>query len=74
MDAAEHLWVLEYRPPGDATQRWSVFDPDGRWLGVLTAPEGFHMTDVGADYVLGWATDSLDVAYVQMYGLLKGAE
>jgi len=49
----------------------SVFDPEGRWLGVVETPAGFTMEEVGRDWVLGVSTDELDVQYVEMWGLVK---
>jgi hypothetical protein len=71
VDAEGHLWVAEYRPPSDDTPRWSVFDPDGRWLGEITLPERFVLTDIGSDYVLGWWHDDLGVESVRLYDLIK---
>lgn len=52
---------------------WNVFDPEGRWLGDVTMPARFHAKDIGADYVLGVARDSLDVQTVVQYGLGSGS-
>jgi hypothetical protein len=46
-------------------------DPDGRWLGEITFPERFVLTDVGFDYVLGWWRDDLGVESVRLYDLIK---
>jgi len=72
-DPAGNLWLQEYdidSTPGRAT-RWSVFDPDGRWLGIVDMPEGFTVNEIGTDYVLGVWRDELDVQYVRMYRLVK---
>jgi hypothetical protein len=70
-DAEHNLWVEEYRRPGDDIPRWSVFDPDGYFLGVVTGPEGIRVTDIGADYMMGVLTDDMDVERVVMYELVK---
>jgi hypothetical protein len=70
-DALGNLWLQEYAfDPAEAT-RWSVFDVEGRWLGIVDMPAGFTVNEIGADYVLGIARDSLDVQYVRMYRLEK---
>jgi len=71
MDSEDNLWVEEYRRPGDDVPRWSVFDPEGRFLGVVTGPAGVSVMDIGADYLLGRVTDDMDVERVVMYALVK---
>jgi hypothetical protein len=65
-----NIWVQEYalswKAPG-----WSVFDPDGVYLGDISSMDDFRVTDIGADYVLGVMTDELDVERVLLYGLVK---
>jgi hypothetical protein len=49
---------------------FDVFEPDGRYLGRVTAPEGFSTfpePTFGAEHVWAVARDSLDVAYVVRY-------
>jgi hypothetical protein len=70
-DSEDNLWVEEYRRPGDDVPRWSVFDPEGRFLGVVTGPAGVSVMDIGADYLLGRVTDDMDVERVVMYALVK---
>ena len=39
VDPEGHLWVSEWSGPEvGGPDRWSVFSPEGRWLGVLPAP------------------------------------
>ena len=48
LDREGYLWVLRGgRPP-----TWHVFDPEGRWLGVVTHPSevDFPCTSTGTDY------------------------
>jgi hypothetical protein len=51
---------------------WSVFDPSGRWLGEVTMPPNFLPKQVGADFVLGIATDDDGNQTVVLYRLDKG--
>lgn len=70
LDVRGNLWVQEHDPPGtEAPSRWSVFDPEGGFLGEVTMPRGFTPYEIGADYVLGRWRDELDVEHVQLYGL-----
>lgn len=72
-DEGDHLWVRHYRPPWEGAGRsWSVFDPEGRWLGVVANPAGFELLQVGADFVVGVMHDELDVQRVRVYRLHKG--
>jgi len=71
VDHAGHLWVAETSAFADSARRWSVFDPDGVWLGDVTTPPRLNVQEIGADYVLGNATDELDVERVLLYRLVK---
>jgi hypothetical protein len=72
-DARGLLWVEVYRLPGDETQRWEVFGPDGVLMGQVTFPEVLDTVyEIGEDYVLGLARDELDVESVRIYGLMRG--
>ena len=73
VDALGNVWVAEYGGGGsvDRTGHWTVFNPDGRMLGVVEVPRGGRLTDIGADYLLGvWRTE-LDVPEVRMYRLFR---
>ena len=61
------VWVREYAIPGAETHAWSVFDPEGVWLGDVSVPAGLTVYDVGADYVLGKEVDDLDIERVVLY-------
>jgi len=71
VDAEGNLWLEEYEVAGLPEDRWSVFDPDGRWLGVVQLPTDFTLNEVGADYLLGIETSELGVQYVRQYPLIK---
>ncbi len=70
-DALGHLWVQEYNLPGEERPNplWTVFDSEGRVLGFVETPPGLRIYEIGEDYILGRATDDLDVEYVQMWPL-----
>ena len=71
-DSEGCLWVGSYVLSGWPTD-FDVFDPEGRWLGEVTVPEGFVVHEIGDDYVLGVGRDELGVEHVRMYGLTRTA-
>ena len=48
---------------------WEVFSPRGMWLGSVQLPGRFAVFEIGSDYVLGSARDSLGVEHVQLLRL-----
>jgi hypothetical protein len=72
-DAAGNLWVLDYPRPGNDERRWAVFAPDGPALGTVTTPPALRVLEIGEDYLLGVWQDELDVEYVRLYRLDRGA-
>ena len=64
--------------PGQETSAgpvWTVFDPDGHVLGFVETPPGLHIYEIGADYLLGHATDEDGIEYVRLWPLERtGAE
>lgn len=72
VDALNHLWVEEYRIPGDNTHTWSVFDREGVRLARVTLPVPMEVLEVGGDYVMGLVKDEMDVEYVRLFRLRRG--
>ncbi len=70
-DATDHLWVGEYEfgEGGGIPSLWTVFDPEGRALGLVKTPEGLWIHEIGSDYVMGTARDELGIEYVQVWRL-----
>jgi hypothetical protein len=73
------IWVQHLRPPAEVTEEeletydmtqdigsrdWDVFDPDGRYMGVVTMPDRFTPRAFVDDRVYGVWRDELDVQYV----------
>lgn len=71
VDVAGNLWVRDYLVAPDDVSRWSVFDPEGRWLGMVETPAGLDVHQIGSDWILGTVKDELDVEYVRLYPLVK---
>ena len=70
-DPLDHLWVRETTLPDvdRPAPLWTVFDPEGRALGFVETPAGLTILEIGADYLLGRATDEMGVESVQVWGL-----
>jgi len=64
VDSEDYIWIEAGRRPADANARWSIFDPDGRWLGDLALPASMTMLEIGTEYVLARSLDDLDVQRV----------
>jgi hypothetical protein len=71
VDSEGNLWVAEYSEGRDDEGTWSVFDPEGRFLGTVETPTGGRVVQIGSDFVLGVWRDELDVEYVRLYELVK---
>lgn len=74
-DEAGNLWVKRYYSDllyEDAGAReWDIFDAEGRLAGYLATPDGFRITHIGAQLILGVHADSLGIETVRMYRLEK---
>ena len=70
-DAAGNLWVEEYEYPREErpSRLWSVFDPDGRILGLVETPKQIAIGEIGEDYILGWTHDEFDVEVIHIWPL-----
>lgn len=71
LDRSGRVWIEDYRRPGDDAPNWIVFERDGMIVARASTPKGLKLTDVGEDYLMGVAKDSLDVETVELYSLIK---
>lgn len=80
VDAEDNLWVEEWEGVGLEQGRFSVFRPDGAWLGYVEIPEGLtvgrgwsdtQILEIGSDYILGVWADDYGVEQVRLYGIEK---
>jgi hypothetical protein len=73
VDGDGRLWVGEAIWPAlrGAPRRWSVFAPDGAWLGDVEAPDNFLVLDVRQDRVLGVSQAGGEAPYVEVHRLLR---
>ena len=68
-DEEGNLWVERFPSEDSGVREWDIFDAEGGLAGHLATPDGFRITQVDAQFVLGVHRDSLDVETVRMYRL-----
>lgn len=73
VDRQGDLWVSGYTFTGFHDRSWSVFAPDGRFLGKIPFPGALRVLDIDSTSVLGVWSDSLGVEHVRVYGIEKGS-
>ena len=81
------IWVQHLRPPAEVTEGeletydmtqdigsrdWDVFDPDGRYMGVVTMPPRFTPRIILGGKIYGVWRDDLDVQYVMRLRIVEG--
>lgn len=73
VDPSGAVWLELYRGEGerDQPQEWLVLDADGAWLGTVGIPDGFSVSDITMDAVLGVWRDELGVEYPQVLRLTR---
>jgi hypothetical protein len=72
VDELGNVWAQVYRwfdLGGD--RMWTVFGPDGRYLGEVVTPYALTVHEIGADYLLGHMSDGRGAEAVYIYGLEK---
>jgi len=71
-DAEGNLWVRDFDwPRDDEPQLWTVFSPQGAWLGSVVTPGGLNLTDISADHIVGVVSDDLGVETVRVHRISK---
>ena len=84
VDAEGYLWVSEYSDSETwLADQWSIFGPDGRWLGVVAMPggpvataffrcRGYRITCwIDRDFFVVVGRDQFDVERVQAYRIRR---
>lgn len=67
-----HLWVEGYRTPGEDPPPWSVFSPDGRWLGDVALPSGLEPMWIDGEVVAGvWRDGNEGPETVRIHRIIK---
>ena len=80
-DRSDNLWVRHYElqhvmrtavdAPSTYPFHYSVFSPNGRWLGDIELPANLVVYEAGADYLLGVSKDAEGVESVVLHRLRK---
>ena len=71
VDAHGHLWVREFLVDPQGAPRWSVYDANGAHVATAQTPAGLEIHQIGPDWILGVATDDMDVELVRIYPLRR---
>ena len=73
VDPSGAVWLELYRGASeqDQPQEWLVLAADGTWLGTVGIPDGFAVSDITMDAVLGVWRDELDVQHPQVLRLTR---
>ncbi len=72
VDETGALWLSAPLTPPAAATSWTVFAPDGTWLGTVTTPEGFRVDEIGVDHLLGMYRQVHGQERVRSYPLTRG--
>jgi hypothetical protein len=68
VESAEPLWQ---DGEGWRLSEEPVFDARGAWLGVVTTPARFGVSEIGDDYMAGVWRDADDIEHARVYELRK---
>ena len=73
IDSDARLWIgsSEWPESQPAPRRWSIFSPNGTWLGDVDAPPHLRIVDCRDDLVLGIWQEEGEAPYVQVHRLLR---
>lgn len=72
VDDVGDLWVRNYQWVDLGTGKsWTVFDPQGRFLGEVTTPTILEIHEIGDNFVLGRMADPVGREAVYTFDLLK---
>jgi hypothetical protein len=70
-DAGGNLWVFDHYRPGEYRNRWTLFSPEGVWLGGVSLPDHLVPTHIGPDFVLGLWTDDEGFVHIRRHRINK---
>ncbi len=72
VDDVGNVWVRNYQwfDLGSG-KNWTLFDPEGRFLGEITTPSILEIHQIGADFVLGRMSDGRGHEAVYIFDLIK---
>ena len=71
-DGDGRVWLPTYEAggPREGVPPYTVFSPNGEWLGRVDAPAGLRILDVAGGRVLGVVKDEMDIESVVVYELV----
>ena len=72
VDDVGDIWVRNYQWFDLGSGKgWTVFDPEGRYLGEVTTPSILEIHQIGNDFVLGRMADRSGREAVYIFPLVK---
>lgn len=73
VDPSGAVWLELHRGESeqDLPKEWLVLDADGTWLGTVTIPDRFTVSDITMETVLGVWEDELDIEHPQVLRLTR---
>lgn len=71
VDDEHYVWVAT-TGVDDSIRRWDIFDPVGRYLGVVELPFEMPQPRVRGDVMYGLVRDELDIPYVVRARIVRG--
>jgi hypothetical protein len=73
VDGTGAVWLQDFASENVAPAEtgWEIFDAEGTWLGRVAIPGRFVIHQIGADWVLGVASDDAGVERVQLRSLRR---
>jgi len=87
VDSLGNIWLELFQIPGKSVREyargkglsvqrklplWVVLGPEGDLLGSVRVPPDLEIKEIGADYLLGIATDEYGTQQVRRYSIRKG--
>lgn len=72
-DARGYYWVADRYLTATGPPLFSVFDPEGIWLGQVEIPVVGQILEIGDDYLLMHIVDELGIEYLQEHELRRGS-
>lgn len=71
LDSDGNLWVFDCYRPGEYRNQFTVFSPEGEWLGAVKLPDQLKPSQIGPDFLVGTWTDALGFTHVRKHRLIK---
>lgn len=71
LDPHGNVWLSEYENEFMPAATWFVFDPSGRYLGVVPLPPMTWLTEIGDRHVVAVTKDENDVESIRVHRLVR---